>query len=264
MYGLPSPRHVDGRGARHLRQVSACGRIRLWMTTIVPSAAYGDVMTREGDWVGDFGHLTLADTALAELLIDMLRMLDYGHLTCMPKAPDPGLTTSQAAKEVLKFKERYPRLLPDDAKNWLSEVLAAAHERNELTHAVALNRCIRCGTATLFQHPRTGKWIDRSDEAVRALTEKMLDLREAGDSIAARIAKLVNDRIILAAMLLADDTGETIVPETVRPHVVEHTCGDCNGDGRATASLVVRAGGVEVKPTGLTKALLENRRTEEG
>lgn len=49
-------------------------------------------MTREGDWVGDFGHLTLADTALSELLIDMLRMLDYGHLSSMPKAPDPGLT----------------------------------------------------------------------------------------------------------------------------------------------------------------------------
>lgn len=60
-------------------------------------------MTREGDWVGEFGHLTLADTALSELLIDMLRMLDYGHLSSMPKPPEPGLTTKQAAKEVLKF-----------------------------------------------------------------------------------------------------------------------------------------------------------------
>ncbi|KRF32413.1 hypothetical protein [Nocardioides sp. Soil805] len=60
-------------------------------------------MTRDGDWVGDFGHLTLADTALSELLIDMLRMLDYGHLSSMPKSPDPGLTTKQAAKAVLKF-----------------------------------------------------------------------------------------------------------------------------------------------------------------
>ncbi|MEU7971282.1 hypothetical protein AB0B48_04500 [Micromonospora sp. NPDC049089] len=221
-------------------------------------------MAKAGDWVGDLGHLMLADTALSELLIDMLRMLDYGHLSSMPKPPDSGLTTKQAAKQVLKFQERYPRLVPDRAGEWLLEVLTAADERNELTHAVALNRCISCGTATLFQHPRTGRYIDRSDEAVQALTERLLDLREAGDEIAAQIAKLVNDNIILGAMLLADDTGETIVPETVHPHIVNHTCGDCTGDGRATASVVLQVGGVEVKPTGLTKVLLENRRAGEG
>jgi hypothetical protein len=182
----------------------------------------------------------------------------------LPKAPDPGLTTKQAAKEVLRFQETYPRLVPDDADDWLREVLAAAEERNELTHAVALNRCIMCGNATLFQHPRTGKWIDRSDEAVQALTERLLDLRERGDEIAAQIAKLVNDSIILGAMLLADDTGETIMPETVHPHVVKHTCGDCNGNGRATALVVVRVGNVEIEPTGLTKALLKNRKRDEG
>lgn len=221
-------------------------------------------MTRNGDWVGDFGHLTLADTALSELLIDMLRMLDYGHLSSIPKAPDPGLTTKQAANEVLKFRREYPYLMPDETDDWLGDVLAAADERNELTHAVALNRCIQCGTATLFQHPRTGRWIDRSDEAVHALTERLLDLREIGDEIAEKVAKLVNDRIILGAMLLADDTGETIVPETVHPGVVKHTCGDCTEDGLATASLVVRLGGVEVKPTGVTKALIQDRSTDKG
>jgi hypothetical protein len=221
-------------------------------------------MAKVGDWVGDLGHLMLADTALSELLIDMLRMLDYGHLSSMPEPPDSGLTTKQAAKQVLKFQEKYPHLVPDRASEWLLEVLTAADKRNELTHAVALNRCNRCGTATLFQHPRTGEYIDRSDEAVQALTERLLDLREAGDEIAAQIAKLVNKHIILGAMLLADDTGETIVPETVHPHIVNHTCGDCAGDGRATASVVLQVGGVEVKPTGLTKALLENRGTGEG
>lgn len=216
-------------------------------------------MTREGDWVGDLGHLMLADTALSELLIDMLRMLDYGHLSSLPKAPDPGLTTKQAALEVLKVQEKYPRLVPDDAGNWLQEVLTAADERNELIHAVALNRCIACGTATLFQHPRTKKWIDRSAEAVQGLTERLLDLHETGDEIAERMAKLVNGNITLGAMLLADDTGESIVPETVHPHVARHTCGECNGDGRATASVVVHVGGVEVKPTGVTKASLKNR-----
>jgi hypothetical protein len=221
-------------------------------------------MTRDGDWVGDIGHLTLADSALCELLIDILRMLDYGHLTAHPRAPDPGLTTRQAAKQALKFGEKYPRLIPTPVRDWLDEVVDATDERNELVHAVALNRCVECGSATLFQHPRTGRTVDRSDAAVKALTERLLNLREEGDEIAAEIAKIVNHNIILGAMLLADDTGETIVPETVHPHVARHTCGDCNGDGRATATVIVHVGpGIEVHPTGATKALLEGVDTEE-
>lgn len=220
-------------------------------------------MAKVGDWVGDLGHLMLADTALSELLIDMLRMLDYGHLSSIPKPPDPGLTTKQAAKQVLKFQEKYPRLVPGRACEWLDDVLAATDERNELTHAVALNRCNRCGDATLFQYPRTGRYVDRSDNAVHALTEKLLDLREAGEEIATEIATLVNKSIILGAMLLADDTGKTIVPETVHPHRVSHICGDCSGDGRATATIALQVGGIEVKPTGLTKVLLEDRETAE-
>jgi hypothetical protein len=220
-------------------------------------------VTRAGDWVGDVGHLTLADSALSELLIDMLRMLDYGDLSTMPRDPDRGLTTKQAARDVRRFQEEYPRLFPDDADDWLSEVLDAADERNELLHAVARNRCIKCGTATLFQHPRTGRMIDRSEEAVQALTEKLLNLHERGGEIAAQIAGLVNKQIILGAMLLADDTGETIVPETVHPHVVKHTCGDCNGDGRATAAVTIQFGNVEIKPTGHTKALLDDIRKRE-
>lgn len=217
-------------------------------------------MTRQGDWIGDVGHLALADSALSELLIDMLRMLDYGHLSAMPMEPDRGLTTRQAARDVRRFRERYPRLFPDDADDWLREVFDAADERNELLHAVARNRCVTCGSATLFEHPRTGKLVDRSEEAVQALTAKLLDLCERGDGISAQIASLVNKQIILGAMLLADDTGESIVPETVHPHVVRHTCGDCNGDGRATATVTVQLGNVEVKPTGKTKAILEDLR----
>lgn len=217
-------------------------------------------MKREGNWVGDVGHLVLADSALSELLIDMLRMLDYGHLSAMPRQPDPGLTTKQAARELRRFHEKYPQLFPDVAEDWLSEVLEAADLRNELLHAAARNRCIKCGTATLFEHPRTGKVIDRSEDAVQALTEKLLDLWERGSEIAGLIASLVNKQIILGAMLLADDTGETIMPETVRPHVVRHTCGECNGDGRATAVLTIQVGQLEIEPTGRTKALLEDIR----
>jgi len=102
--------------------------------------------------------------------------------------------------------------------------------------------------------------VDRSNDAIQALTEKLLNLCERGSEIAEQIASLVNKQIILAAMLLADDTGQTIVPATVHPHVVEHTCGDCNGDGRATATLTIQVGQVEIKPTGHTKSLLEDIR----
>jgi hypothetical protein len=87
---------------------------------------------------------------------------------------------------------------------------------------------------------------------------KAARLRERGDEIAKEIAGLVNKQIILGAMLLADDTGKTIAPETVQPHVTKHTCGDCNGDGRATATVAIQLGNVEIKPTGHTKALLED------
>lgn len=217
-------------------------------------------MTREGDWVGDIGHLTLADSAMVDLLIDMLRMLDYGHLSAMPKEPDAGQTTRQAARAVQRFQEKYPNLFPDDALDWLDEVLAAAQERNELVHAVARNRCITCGAATFFESPRTGMPVDRSGEAVKALTEKLLDLGERGIEVAEQIAGLVNKRIILGAMLLADDTGETIVPELVHPHAAQHTCGECNGDGRATAVVTVHLGNVEIKPTGHARAAIEELR----
>lgn len=107
--------------------------------------------------------------------------------------------------------------------------------------------------------------MDRPQRPGRtAVTERLLDLRERGDKIAEDIASLVNKQIILGAMLLADDTGETIVPETVQPHVTTHTCGDCNGDGRATATVAIQVGNVEIKPTGHTKALLEVIRKRKG
>lgn len=222
-------------------------------------------MTREGDWVGDVGHLTLADTALSELLIDMLRMLDCGHLSAPPQEPDPGLTTKQAVGRVRKVREKTRRLLPDDVEDWLTEVAATADERNEILHAVALNRCANCGTATMFQHPRSGKLVDRSEAAVQALTERMLDLAEQGREIADAIAKLVNERIIVGAMLLADDTGESVWPEVVRPRENNLTCGACNGDGRATASVTVQLG-FEVRPTGTMRALADSvrERDEQG
>jgi hypothetical protein len=55
-----------------------------------------------------------------------------------------------------------------------------------LLHVVARNRCIACGSATVFEHPRTGELINRSEEVVQALAEKLLDLRERGGEIVAQ------------------------------------------------------------------------------
>jgi hypothetical protein len=210
-------------------------------------------VTSEGERLGDIGNLALADTALSELVIEMLRMLTYADLFTPVEdraTPDSGLTTKQAAQQAQRVLKNDRRLFPDDANvhEWLDEVLAVSEKRNRIMHAVALNRCVECGNATLFQHPRSGTFVDRSDEAVQALIDRLLDLREQGVKVAEQIARHVNRRIFIGAKVLANDTGEAVVPETVMPRQTEHTCGDCNGDGRATATLRVNLGGIEVPP----------------
>jgi hypothetical protein len=207
----------------------------------------------ESERIGDIGNLALADTALSELVIDMLGMLRYADLFTPVedrKAPDPGLTTKQAARQMQRVIAKDPRLFPKDAPvhALLDAVLAVSEERNQIMHAVALNRCVECGNATLFQHPRSGRFVDRSEDAVQELTDRLLDLREQGIELANQVAWQVNRRIFIGAMVLANDIGETVVPETVMPRQAEHTCGDCNGDGRATARVTIGLGGVEIHP----------------
>ena len=204
------------------------------------------VMT-EDQWVGDLGHLALADATLGALLIDMLTVLAHA---CYPEAPrvvKADLTTKQAAREVRRCLEADPKLFGDTAEDWLSAVTAVADSRSELLHAVALDRCGTCGSASRFVHPRSGREVDRSEQAVRDVTARVLAAHKHGTLVAEQIAERVNSRIVAQARHDADATSEIQNPPQVYPHHVTHKCATCSGDGRGSTTICLGAA-VEVYP----------------
>lgn len=194
-------------------------------------------MTAEDHWIGDLGHLALADATVGALLIDILILLEYAAYSNAPRDVDPGLTTKQAAIKVQAALIREPALFGHDAGSWLSDVIEVAEVRNALLHAVALNRCGTCGLATRFVHPRSGSDVNRSDQAVRDLTARVLALYRDGLLLADEIAERVNTRIVECARRIADQTGEVQNPPQVRPHRASHQCASCAADGRGTTSI---------------------------
>lgn len=169
----------------------------------------------EDQWVGDLGHLALADATLGALLIDMLTVLAHAGYPEAPLVVDPGLTTKQAARDVRRCLEAEPELFGDTAKDWLSDVDTVTDSRNELFHAVALDRCDTCGAATRFVHPRSGREVDRSEQAVRDLTARALAVHKNGTLVAEQIAERGNARIVARARLDANATGEIQNPPSV-------------------------------------------------
>lgn len=213
-------------------------------------------MTTGDHWIGDLGHLALADATLGALLIDMLTVLAHADYPEAPLSVDPGQTTKQAARAVRHYLEAEPELFGDTAKAWLSNVTAVTDSRNKLLHAVALDRCGTCGAATRFVHPRSGHEVDRSEQAVRDLTARVLGVRKHGTLVADEIAERVNTRIVVRARLDADATGEIQNPPQVYPHHVTHKCATCTGSGRGSTTIRIGTA-VEVYPHEQLKALME-------
>lgn len=212
-------------------------------------------MTTEDQWVGDLGDLALADATLGALLIDMLTVLAHAGYPEAPLVVDPGLTTKQAARDVRRCLEAEPELFGDTAKDWLSDVDAVTDSRNELFHAVALDRCDPCGVATKFVHPRSGREVDRSEQAVRDLTARALAVHKNGTLVAEQIAERVNARIVARARLDANATGEIQNPPQVYPHHVTHKCMTCTGNGRGSTTIHIGTA-VEVYPHEQMKAVM--------
>src|SRR3954463_7296840 len=102
----------------------------------------------------------------------MLAVLTHVGYPEAPLVVDPGLTTKQAARDVWRRLEADLGLFGNTAGGWLSDVITVTDTRNELLHAVALDRCGTCGTATKFIHPRSGRQVDRSEQAVHDLTAR--------------------------------------------------------------------------------------------
>jgi hypothetical protein len=215
-------------------------------------------VTDEG-WVGDLGHLALADASLGALLIDMLGMLAHAGYPKEPGEVDHGQTTGNAARAVGRRLSSDPDLFPDDAAAWLAEVQAASESRNQLLHAVALNRCNTCGHATRFMHPRSGVEVDRSEATIQRLTARVLELNRLGGQIAEEVAKRANERIVKRARHEAEATDEIQSPPQVSAQHVTRVCGACAGDGVGNAT--VRLGtAVEVWPQARFRAFVDELR----
>jgi hypothetical protein len=213
-------------------------------------------VTREDQWIGDLGHLALADATLGALIIDMLTVLAHAGYPEAPLVVDSSQTTKQATRAVWHYLEVEPELFGDTAKAWLSDVTAVTDSRNELLHAVALDRCGTCGAATRFVHPRSGREVDRSEQVVRDLTARALGVHKDGTLVAEQIAERVNTRIVARARHDAKATGEIQNPPQVYPHHVTHKCATCTGNGRG--STIIRLGtAVVVYPHEQLKAVME-------
>jgi hypothetical protein len=209
-------------------------------------------VTAQSHWIGDLGHLALADATLGALLINMLDMLAYAGYPEWPSRQEFGLTTKQAAREVERWVEEEPELFSDPATDWLSDVIAVTDLRNALLHAVALNRCGTCGAATRFIHPRSGQEVDRSEHAVQDLTRRALELHENGKLLAEQIAERVNERILGRARLDAETTREIQNPPQVHPHHTTHMCANCTGTGLGQTIIQIQPAAL-VYPSGLPK-----------
>ncbi|MEV0561465.1 hypothetical protein [Dactylosporangium sp. NPDC050588] len=217
-------------------------------------------MTKDNEWIGDLGHLALADASLGVLLVDMLSLLAHAGYPAGPSAVDTGKTTRQSARAVQGLLSAQPELFGDTAGDWLSDLIAVTELRNELLHAVALNRCSACGTASRFLHPRSGREVDRSEQVVRDVTAQALALYKTGMVVAAQIAERVNARIVAGARLQAEATGEVQNPPQVYPHQAVHECANCAGNGRGRTTMAIGTA-VEVYPREQLQALMDGQRS---
>ena len=201
--------------------------------------------TRPNDAVG---KLTLADAMLGEVVTDLLRILAQANWPGTPATVRYGQTTRNVTTELEEYLNAENAVFPRWAWAWVNQVLAAVDLRDQIVHAIALDQCMTCSAATTFSHPRSGSAVDRSPEAVAALTVEFERLRARGLELALEVSNAVNGRIVRIAKLRADETGEIQNPPQVYPHLVEHQCSKCATDGQASTTLKLGAA-VAVLPT---------------
>jgi hypothetical protein len=219
-------------------------------------------VTTGDNWIGDIGHLALADSALGALLTDMLQVLAEASYPEPSTRVDVGMTTKQAARRLQRCVEADPGLFPDPTSAWLEEVVRATELRNSILHAVAVNRCANCGAASHFVHPRSGSQVDRTDEAVRTLTSQLLALRPPGMLIAEGIAERVNAQIVDRARITAYATDDIQNPPQIYPHRSVALCVSCAGNGRGSITTQVGTA-VEVLPRERYRAMVARLREQQ-
>jgi hypothetical protein len=185
------------------------------------------------------GRLTLADAMLGEVVTDMRRILAHANWPAIAREPGMGLTTGSAARKLETELGHEAALDTDALTTWVADVKDVVRRRDRVVHAIALDQCLNCGDATKFRHPRSGEDVDRGPEAEAAIDKSYSDLRAQGLPLATELSKAVNDRILVEANRIANETDEIQNPPQIYPHHVEHLCAACKGGERGQTTVHV-------------------------
>lgn len=176
------------------------------------------------------GRLAIMDAALNHLLRELA--VETGVRDPRTQTPiDPErLTTGDAAQKLLGHLRGDSELLTPDVRDWLKRAQNAAPKRNDVIHALAQGQCVLCGNATRFNN--RGRPVDRSVEAVNAISEEFQDLVDEGVRHARTISKTLNQRAVAAARRRAATTGQVQSPRQILIGQTFHRCGNCSPGGK--------------------------------
>jgi hypothetical protein len=184
------------------------------------------------------GRLAVMDGSLNDLLRDLVVEIT-GQAA-------QGMTTGTAAQALLAHAKQDSMLLTPGVTEWLKRVDQAAQKRNGVMHAVARDQCVLCGNATRFEHK--GKAVDRSAEAVAAVSTDFRDLIDEGVRYARDISQALNERAKAAAAREAAATGKAQSPKQILIGQTFCRCASCSPGGNAINSLTGPTAAVVLPP----------------
>lgn len=186
-------------------------------------------MVRADDMGGLVGELVLCDASLSVLLAEIRDAVTrYGPVM----EPSTRSTTGQLANDLLGVDNRYPALLPADMRAWLLRVKAIAEQRNAIVHAIGRDRCIGCGTSSVFEH--NNKPIDRSEQQIRTLINEITELINQGVELSVTLSTVLNELLVAQALHQAAATQQAQCPDQIQIAAKWHRCAQCTGGGPET------------------------------
>ena len=184
------------------------------------------------------GRLAVMDGTLNDLLRDLVIEITGQDAE--------GMTTGKAAQTLLSRAKQDSMLLTPVVTDWLRRADQAAQKRNKVMHAVARDQCVLCGNATRFEHK--GKAVDRSAEAVAAVSADFRELIDEGVRHARDISQTLNERAKAAAAREAAATGKAQSPKQILIGQTFHRCANCSPGGNAITSLAAPTAAVVLPP----------------
>ncbi|MFD4443715.1 hypothetical protein ACFWPK_28470 [Nocardia sp. NPDC058519] len=146
--------------------------------------------------------------------------------------PSTRSTTGQLANDLLGVDNRYPALLPADMRVWLLRVKTIAEQRNAIVHSIGRDRCIGCGTSSIFEH--NNKPIDRSEQRIRTLINEITALINEGVELSVELSTILNELSVTQARHRAASTQQVQCPDQIQIAAEWHRCAQCSGGGPET------------------------------